>query len=244
MVGPHSIAHAHDLPSTPEPILAQEAPMITERPGFSTSPQALPEGRFQLEAGVDFDLDAESVTAPVSLARYGVADKLEVQLGWGGINFAPSGDSVTDFLINVKYALSPQEGGRPNIGVIVGTSIPVDNGRDLSNTQTTLGALWSYDYEGGLGLFGTASVITQNIAGERDWALTNAVGVAKALPENFGTFIEYFARFDDKAGDARIVDFGLTYLFRPNLQLDVSGGVGIAGDSAFDFVSFGVSTHW
>ncbi|MEM9877849.1 MAG: transporter [Pseudomonadota bacterium] len=223
---------------------AEEAPLITERPGFSTSPQALPQGKIQVEAGVDFDLDVEGVTLPVSLMRYGVAKKLEVQVGWGGISFVPGDDGVNDLIVNAKYALSPQQGNRPNIGIIIGTTIPLDDGRGLSDTQTTVGALWSYDYADGIGLFGTATLVTQNVADDRDWALTNAVGVAKALPEDFGTFIELFSRFDDKAGDAHILDFGLTYLFQPELQLDVSAGVGLAGRSAFDFVSFGVSTRW
>jgi len=223
---------------------ADDAPFITERPGFNTSPQTLPKGRIQVEAGLDVDPNGDSLSLPVSVARFGAFDRMEFQLGWGGLSFVPGDDAVNDLFINAKVAVAEQNGAMPNIGIIVGTTVPVDDGRSFSDTQTTIGGLWSHDLEHGFSLFGTITAVTQSVANKRDWAGTNAIGIAKSLPDNFGAFFELFSRFDDRAGDAHIVDFGLTYLLRPELQLDVSGGVGVSGPSAFDFISLGISTRW
>ncbi|GGY45899.1 hypothetical protein [Parvularcula lutaonensis] len=67
---------------------AAQSPIIAERPGFSTSPQALGRGFAQLETGVEWNLLADRGNAPQFLARYGLGGDTELQFGWSGFTSA------------------------------------------------------------------------------------------------------------------------------------------------------------
>ena len=72
---------------------AMAEPLITDRPDFTESTDAIPAGHFQLEAGYTFTYDREHTdrvrdhAAPEFLLRIGVIDDVELRLGWQGYSW-------------------------------------------------------------------------------------------------------------------------------------------------------------
>jgi len=70
-----------------------DEPLITDRPDFTESTDAVPRGHLQLEAGYTFTYDREKLdrtrdhTSPEILLRIGLVDRLELRLGWAGYSW-------------------------------------------------------------------------------------------------------------------------------------------------------------
>ncbi len=88
-----------------------------------------------------------------------------------------------------------------------------------------LGSAWVSDY------WGTKDMPE----GIYSWVL----GIA--ITDKLGLFLETYGIFTKEENDDNRYDGGLTYLILPNLQLDVSGGFGLAEVSPDYFVSCGLS---
>ena len=70
-----------------------------ERPGFSSSPLTLDQGRWQLEGGYQYQRIGSGVDAqalPLMLLRYGAGERAEIQLNWSGFNRIDTGPQTID----------------------------------------------------------------------------------------------------------------------------------------------------
>jgi hypothetical protein len=56
-----------------------------------------------------------------------------------------------------------------------------------------------------------------------------------------GAFLEFFGLIPEEDSGTHLIDAGLTYLIRPNLQLDTSGGIGLNEEATDFFINFGIS---
>ena len=72
-----------------------------------------------------------------------------------------------------------------------------------------------------------------------DYFYSVALGIG--ITDKIGTFIESFGYIPDKGKINFLIDSGFTFLVLQNLQLDVSGGLGINDESADYFISMGLS---
>ncbi len=240
---------------------ALEGTVISERPGFSSSPDATPIGRFNVEAGIEYGheeqgaQDVHRVTLPFGLLRMGVVDRLELRLGWAGTSQIEIGDrsrnELADPTLGFKWQINEGSAVLPRFGFIFDVALPVGEGTG-SDAADVVGALaWSHPLGSRLGLFGTSTLARRGgdeDAGNGDDLLetTHAAGLGLALGGGLGTFIEYFVSVeDDRAVSAsQVLDGGFTYLLTDGLQLDLSAGVGL-DDSAQDlFIASGVAYRW
>ncbi|MGF1456719.1 MAG: transporter [Alphaproteobacteria bacterium] len=231
-----------------------EDPIITERPTFSTSPQALPAGRFQLETGFDlqFDnapgVDTEIGTLPLALLRYGVFTGVEVQVGWAGASFISTNGETTvgtgDLDLNVKVELTEQNGRMPNVGLFASISLPVGDETGSTNVDPSGGVLWSHALSQKLGLFGNILVAGPSNGEDRFFQLANSVGVSRALTPSLAVFAEYVAEFNTEVIDQHTSGFGFTYLINRNLQIDLNGGFGLSRGTPDGFLGGGVAYRW
>ncbi len=231
-----------------------EGVIISERPSVSTSPQALPVGRFQVEGGILFTtddspgVDVDIITAPLALLRYGIAQDIEVQIGWSGITevevngFDETGTG--DVILSAKMQLTEQVGNTPTMGVIGSLSLPVGDDTGSDNVDPSVGFLWNYAFLEGLGLFGTATVAGASQGNDRFFQFSNAVGLGTAITDRIGVFGEYAAQFNANRQDSHLLDFGLTYLLTDNLQLDLNAGAGVGGAAPDGFFGGGVAYRW
>ena len=222
----------------------QEEAIVTERPGFSSSPFVLDPSVFQIESGYLFATDdtgpgVDVQSLPLLLLRYGVTEDMEVQFGWGGYAWAEVGNDsrngATDASIAVKWQVADDDAPVP-ISLYAGLNLPIGAG-DFSSDESdpAVGAFWSYS--AGLDWFGT--VLVSNLD---DTALVNnAIGINLPIDDKIGSFVEYYGVFGD-GGPEHYLNGGFTWLPQRNLQWDTYLGLGL-NDRAAD-ISFNLGLSY
>lgn len=221
------------------PAMAQS--ISAERPGFSSSPLTLAARTLQLEGGYEYRDGgrSEAHTLPLGLLRYGLLERLELQLSWAGYSRidVPGADveGVTDAGLGFKWQATGADAPVP-IGIFAGLSLPVgDSELSSDEVDPVLGLFWTRSTA--VDLFGTV-LISES---DNDTVLTNAVGAAFSFDDRRGGYLEYFGSFSDGGGPEHVLNGGLTWLMAVDLQLDVNAGVGLNGRAPDYFVGAGVA---
>lgn len=249
-----------------------EAPeLVTDRPDQTESTAIVPRGMVQLELGTLFTRDdpaegfrIETLNVLGSLVRIGLLDdRLELRVGWGGWQnleaefptASGSGraevDGVTDAELGVKLKLRSENGLSPGIAVIAATSVPVGDDEFTSDEADpsfllafshTLSDRIDLGYNVGMAwATGATDRGRETTLSTVPWAVALGAGVNDRL----GVFVELFGEVSGSASIPASTSFdtGITYLLRDNIQLDLSGGVGLS-DAADDvFVGVGLSVR-
>ncbi len=251
------------------------AELVTDRPDQTESSLVVPRGSYQLELGWTFFRDdqdgvhVEVHEAPGTLLRVGLSEKVELRIGWAGFIDAEAGraggatgnaagrfevgdDGIGDAELGAKIHLAEERGGRPEIALLLSTSVPV--GDDAFTTDRfdpalrlalahTLSERVSLGYNLGL-----AFESSRGDDGEED-TLSYAfytVALGWALSDRWGAFVELYGDVPASAsgGPANAFDGGFTYLVRDNLQLDFAGGAGLSEAADDWFVGLGLSVRF
>jgi hypothetical protein len=245
---------------------ADEPELITDRPDQTESSAVVPPGRVQVEAGWIFaredegGVETDAQEGPATLARIGLADPVELRLGWAGFvseevetgGATADVDGPGDTGIGVKLDLWDEEGRRPDLALIAGVSLPTGDSEvtsDRVDPAFRFSASHTLGERVGLGYnLGLAWSTEADAAGERDtvssFVYTAAMGFAVA--DRVGAFVELFGGLGGSAGGCprHSLDGGFTWLVRDNVQLDASAGFGLS-DAADDvFVGLGVSARF
>jgi len=206
-----------------------------------------------------------------TLVRIGLNKRLELRLGTAGWNRGFDEDESPHFgdaEIGGKVRLWDEDGLRPEAALLFGASVPIGSDEVSSNgldpafrfsLAHTLSERLSFGYN-----FGVAWETTQgeptpwfelsttapqfqfveieadkHTLAKFEYTATLGIGVTERL----GTFVEVFgeAPLNSNGETAHSFDGGFTYLIRPNVQFDISGGVGL-NDAAEDwFIGMGLS---
>ena len=159
-----------------------QEPLVTDRPDFTESTEAVPAGHVQLEAGYTFTYDREGAdrsrehTAPEWLVRVGLVENLELRIGWDGYSWmenqfevaTDSGRRATrenwtqganDLSLGIKYKFIEQDGWIPHFGVIVAMSVPSGSaGISSGDVDPELVLLWAYDVTDALAIAGNVGL--------------------------------------------------------------------------------------
>lgn len=250
---------------TPAPLTE---PLVTDRPDFTESTDAIPRGHFQLESGYTFTYDRERAnrvhdhTAPELLLRIGLIDNLELRLGWTGYSWTQSqfetetragrdvrredwsqGANDTSFGLKVKFC--EQEGLRPHLGLIGELSTPSGSpSLSSGDVDPELKLLWSYDLGERLALSGNVNVGVPTEDGHRFVQSAASISLAVSITERIGMYTEYFGMYPnaDTTDAAHYANAGFTFLLTDNFQIDIRAGVGL-NEEADDFFS-GIGFAW
>jgi hypothetical protein len=243
-------------------------PLVTDRPDFTESTDAVPQGHFQLEGGYTFTYDRNARdrvhehTAPELLLRIGLIDNFELRLGWNGYSWTQDqfetetrrGRRVTredwsqgahDLSLGFKLKFVEQEGLRPHLGIIGQISAPSGSPHLSSgDVDPEVKLLWAYDLTERVGLAGNLNLGVPTENRHRFLQASASVSVAVAVTERVGTYVEYFGFYPnaDEADAAHYVNGGLTFLITNNFQIDLRAGFGLNGE-ADDFFS-GIGFAW
>lgn len=238
-------------------------PIVTDRPDQTESAEVVPRGLVQIEAGYSFvhvDQDGEVLEAsaiPSTLVRWGLDPKVELRFGWvgyvseerevAGVDTDDSGSGNTS--LGAKIKLREERGRAPQLAILVDFVLPtghtalrsdrIDPSARVCGSHTLserMGFGWN---------LGIAAVTTEDAGGEPD---TDTLGIYTAalgigITERWSAFVELFGGipFSGSADPANLFDGGFTYLVSDNVQLDLSGGVGL-NDHADDwFMGAGIS---
>ena len=246
--------------------------LVTDRPDATESAVTVPRGFVQLETGVLLSTESEGerelelFEGPGTLLRVGLSRSLELRLGWSGWvdaeldpGSAGSGgdgvDGLGDADVGAKLALWDERGGRPQAALLAAVSVPVgEEGISSERFDPSILGSFSWTLTDRLSLGTNVGVRweTEETARGRETlvhlAWSGALGIG--LTPRLGAFVELFGSEPLESapeggnGAAVSADGGLTWLVRPNLQLDLFAGAGLTDEADDRFVGAGLSVRW
>ncbi|MFW5820214.1 MAG: transporter [Bacteroidota bacterium] len=242
------------------PVISQE--MVTDRPDQTESSSTVPKKTLQWESGFSFESETLDDRGEIvyyrnlglhhSLLRYGLLEKLELRLGADvmrkTIQSGNLRDSATTDIdlepvsIGFKAQLADENGLIPELAVLTYVVFPAVSTLEGDNEPmpdiTLAGSFNPVSYSS-LG-FNLGFRWSDFSFGQTNLFYSFVIGFAHG--EKLNSFWElygyrdYYYAIDDLRADA-----GLTYLVKPNFQLDLSGGFGITEIGPDYFISFGFS---
>jgi len=215
----------------------------TERPSFSASPVALARSVMQIELGYQFTRasggDATDHTLPLALFRAGVAERLELHLGWAGLSRIDanggSSSAVNGASLGAKWQLNESDSRVP-IALFGGLTLPVDS--DDGEIDPLLGVFWSASVV--VDWFG--NVLLTESDGNR--IVSNALGVSMPFGHGTGGYVEYYGRYGDRGGPENYINAGVSHALRDDLAVDASAGAGLNDRSADFYIGLGISRRF
>lgn len=245
-----------------------DEPLVTDRPDFTESTEAIPIGRFQLESGYTFTYDREGGERtrqhglPELLLRVGITRDFELRFGWGGYAFSenetqarsPAGRPISpevhiqgaeDFELGFKLKIHEQNKYLPHLAILGGVTFPSGSPSISSgDVDPTLGMLWAYDLSDEVALAGQFLFSVPSDEGTRFFQSAASVSLGVSLTDRLGAYVEYFGFYPDaeQSDSAHTVNGGFTYLVDTNFQVDIRAGFGL-NEQADDFFT-GVGFAW
>jgi hypothetical protein len=229
----------------------------TDRDSFTPATTTAGPGRLILETAYSF-IDNRAVpethSFPELLGRYGVADWLELRLGWnyevGGASNTVSGSAGGDDFLEeptveeesqlsygAKVYLSNQEVWLPQSAVIVAAGTPTSGKETATQLVTTYVFGWQFanDWKWDSAIrYGYDSAEGDHF---NVWAPSSVLKVP--LIEHWVAHAEYFGAFTDGRESERVLHYvspGVHYLVTPDFEIGVRVGWGL-NDQAANFFS-------
>lgn len=214
-------------------------PMVTDRPDATEASSVVPKGTLQVETGglyeafKENDVKFERSVYNTTLLRYGLLDNFEVRLGWNfeeqsvKVNGAQIGDALnglSPLLFGMKLSIAEEKNGFPEIGLIGHLFLPFSASNDFKPETTGADFRFSLSHT-----LSEKSSLGYNIGAQ--WGNDNpeiayiyTLAYGYSITDRFGFFAEVYGGFPENSRANHLWDAGLTYLLRPNIQFDVSGG--------------------
>ncbi len=242
-----------------KPTHAQVPDLVTDRPDQTESSLTVMPGLVQLEAGWTFvsaaadGVSVKSHSVPQTLIRIGIVHGLEARLGFAGWTRLALTDSTSEsgfggVDLGFKYHLLDGSGVRPDIGLLAAVALPIGSSRFRSaraDPSVRLAFANALTERIGLGYNVGASVRSFQ-AGQEIRTVVNGiytVVLGIGLTDRVGVFIESFGALELSDGEASVhaLDGGITMALLHNLQIDVSGGVGLNAPADDWFIAAGIS---
>lgn len=229
--------------------------LVTDRPDATEASSVVPKGSLQVETGGFYesfeenDLKFERSVYNTALLRYGLLDNLELRLGWNfeeqrvkknGTLLGDVQNGLSPLLFGVKLAIAEEKNGFPEIAFIGHLFLPFTASKDFRPVTTGADFRFSLSHT-----LGEKSSIGYNLGAQ--WGDDNpeiayiyTLAYGYSITDRFGFFAEVYGDFPEDSQANHLWDAGLTYLLRPNIQLDVSGGTSFTAGQDF-LVSAGIS---
>ncbi len=229
---------------TEEPA-SEVTPIVTDRPTDSASPELVPQHAWQLEMGYKFtraDSDTGRIDAqvlPDLLIRFGINKWVEARLVGSDWTFRDQAsgkqDGLSDIKLGAKFALAEERGRRPQMALLADVSLPVgQSGFTSDYVIPKVLFLATNNLTDRLGLtynLGPSVVSSDDSDGDRrtDLDFNYAVALSGGVGGPFSLFGEIFGVIASGRGrpDSHTFQAGALLLVKPNLQLDIRGGVGL-----------------
>ncbi|HZJ21415.1 MAG TPA: transporter [Pricia sp.] len=202
----------------------------------------MPKKTLQIETGGFYEaaeengLKFERSVYNTTLLRYGLLHNFELRLGWNfekqgvknnGDNGARIGDALNGLyplLFGMKIAIAEEKNGFPEVALIGHLFLPFTASKDFRPETTGADFRLSLSHT-----LSEKSSIGYNLGAQ--WGDDNpeiayiyTLAYGYGITDRLGFFVEVYGDFPEDSKANHLWDAGLTYLLRPNIQLDVSGG--------------------
>lgn len=222
-----------------------------DRPGLGTPPCTLDAGHFAVELGLaDWTLErtpdsrTDTFETAQLLARVGLTDSLEAQVGWTAFGHVRQRDRATgtverasgigDLTVALRQNLANPDGTGFSAAVMPFATLPT-GGSALGAGEWTAGVLLplSYDLGGGVQLGVTAQVeaAADSDRDGRHLAYGGVAGLSLPLSDALGVTVEVAANRDhDPSGHTTEWLAGLSagWMAKEGLQLDAGANIGLS----------------
>ncbi len=214
-------------------IVADVPPLITDRPDFTESPQTVPKGLIQIEAGATFERSGRDKTTTLgeTLIRIGAGERAEIRDGVPAYNVQRGdgrADGFDDAFLGAKFVLIERENFP--VALLVGATLPTGS-RRVAPRDTNVEAVLASEtaLSETLGLAFNLGYGRPNQGDGRFSQFFGSASFGFALSERVGAFAEVYAfDLDERGGSSRqFVNGGFTYAAKPNLQFDIRAGLGL-----------------
>jgi hypothetical protein len=211
-----------------------------DRPGLGTPPCTMDRGRFAAELGlVDWTHDdgEDDIAAGDLLVRYGLTDRLEMQVGWTAFVHAGGRSGTGDVFIALRQNLHNPDGSGFSVAVMPYATLPTaSNGVGAGDWGAGLLVPVSYELPGQveLELTAEADAAVDDDGDGRHFAYGAILGLDVPLSDAVEATFELSAKRDrDPAGATTELLAGLSADWTPtgNLQLDVGANAGLNHES-------------
>jgi hypothetical protein len=239
-------------------LLAQDeaAELVTDRPDQTESSSVVPHKSLQIETGFIWENDESDLYKQKTfvynstLLRYGLLERMELRLGLAylseeiKIKDTDTVNTISGFspmYAGFKIYILEENGWIPEIAFLGGLVIPVTAHKDFKAPYSaptmrfafshTLSDRFSLGYNLGAEWYGETAI--------PEYFYSLALGIA--ITDKFGTYLEVFGFLPEEGKASHLLDGGFTYLVLPNLQLDISGGLGLNEEAIDNYWSLGLS---
>ena len=233
--------------------VADDEPLVTDRPDFTESAVTVTRGRTQFEAGYTFtDLGGgiEARSIGELLVRIGWTEIVELRVGFNsllridgpGVDLSGNEDLSLGCKIRLSDPLPP--GSRlPQVAVVLSTTLPTGSD-EFSNEDpqpsATLALAWQLSERTSLG--SNVGYARMGESGDRFGEISASLSLGRALRERLGGYVEVYALSRQEGrGDDQFVNAGFTWALSADSQLDFRAGAGLDSDSADFFVGAGAA---
>lgn len=221
--------------------------IITDRPDITESSVVIPAGSVQLENGVTWSADHETLTVDFSetLIRVGILGRTELRLtppnyvtqvsGWRPVS------GFGDPSVGLKQQIGPLAGA-VDLAVIVGSGIPLDPDKPGGHGFSPFIKLpWSHDLPHGWSVGGMQSLFYGT--GDEPKTLTweSTFYVEREITKRSDLFVEYGADYGHGEESRQVLHIGAARRVTPRQQVDFHFGFGLTHGSPNHFFAAGYS---
>lgn len=218
--------------------LAQEEPLITDRPDFTESAATIPPGRIQVEGGSTYERTSSTrtVTGGELLVRIATGKRSELRVGVPSyllVRDAGRTSGFDDAFLGAKFMLSTDE--RRPLALLLGTTLPTGARRVAERKWQPEAVLATgFDVSEGKSISFNLGYARPTDGGARFSQIFGSTSLGFDLSDKWGAFAELyvFNRTTPGGPAQKYADTGLTYLANPNLQFDARVGFGLGNHTA------------
>lgn len=245
---------------TPGFLFSQE--IITDRPDRTESVETVGKNKFQIETGLEYsllkykvfltdetgrelgvsDLKFKTLTAPTTLLRFGITNKIEIRLGFDFDRTTTSFDtiefdsdsklSLNPPTIGAKFEVAKGKGIVPDFSVLGSVKIPNvgDDVKQVKYFTPEFVLLFSNEINERMGVGYNIGVEWSDDLEEKNYFYSVSAGYS--ITPRLGTFFELYGDLKtDIKNSSQNLDGGFTYLIKNNIQFDIYGGIGLTDDT-------------
>ncbi len=226
--------------------------IVTDRPDQTESSSTVPKNNFQIESGVSVEIDENddkviNTAIPSTLFRLGVLDWLELRLvSQFEINSTRNLDitsrklGISDLELGFKVQCFQKEEVNFEMAFLSHLLIPSGS---LEFTNEKVGVINKLSIAHELGnKFGVGYNLGYDYLGRDKGSFTNSLALGYSVTDKLGIYIEPYGEWENFENYIANFDAGMTYLLKPNLQLDFSFGTGLNHDMNYVALGFSWST--
>ncbi|MGQ8338798.1 transporter [Sunxiuqinia sp. A32] len=232
-----------------------DSELITDRPDQTESSAVVPHKSLQIETGFLMEntktslFDQKSFVYNTTLLRYGLLKNFELRLGLEYLGEKEKINStgntnttsgLSPLYTGFKVKIADENGWKPEVAFLGGLVLPFTADEDFKTKFSAADIRFAFSHT-----LSDKISFGYNLGAEWDGetaipAYFYSIALGTGITDKLGAFIENYGWLPEMGKAEHLIDAGFTYLIRPNLQLDVSGGLGLQ-NSIDSFMSLGLS---